>query len=265
MKKFLSIILAIAIVLSLAACGKKESEETLNQDDTQTEAIENEATEEKEPEKDSEKEDEKEAEKEAEKENEKEAEKDDKKDSEKKPEKDDDKKPVKEPEKKPETKPEIKPEVVPETTPEVKPEAKPEVKPEASKTVGQTLLSDFKAKASDSASALSIAEKLAANETLAIGCGAMPVSEGYLTGFDNTEIKGFKEGAMFAPMIGTIPFVGYVFTLADGTNASDFIATLKSAANLRWNICTTAEEMVAGSSGNKVFFVMCPKSFEDAE
>ena len=261
MKKFLSIILAIAIVLSLAACGKKESEETLNQDDTQTEAIENEATEEKEPEKDSEKEDEKEAEKE----NEKEAEKDDKKDSDKKPVKEPEKKPEKEPEKKPETKPEIKPEVVPETTPEVKPEAKPEVKPEASKTVGQTLLSDFKAKASDSASALSIAEKLATNETLAIGCGAMPVSEGYLTGFDNTEIKGFKEGAMFAPMIGTIPFVGYVFTLADGTNASDFIATLKSAANLRWNICTTAEEMVAGTSGNKVFFVMCPKSFEDAE
>ena len=90
----------------------------------------------------------------------------------------------------------------------------------------------------------------------------MAVEPGFLTGFDNTEIKGFKEGAMFAPMIGTIPFVGYVFTLDDSTNASDFISTLKSAANLRWNICTSADEMVTGSAGNKVFFVMCPKSFD---
>ena len=38
---------------------------------------------------------------------------------------------------------------------------------------------------------------------------------------------------------------------------------LKANANLRWNICTTADEMVAGSVGNKVFFVMCPTEFTE--
>ncbi len=171
-------------------------------------------------------------------------------------------------EEKPEVKPEVKPEAKPETKPEVKPETKPEEKPEekpqTSQTVGNTLLSDFKAKAGSHSSAVSLAEALASNPSISnIGCGAMPVEPGFLTGFDNAEIKGFKEGAMFAPMIGTIPFVGYVFTLEDGVNASDFIANLKSSANLRWNICTTADEMIAGSSGNKVFFVMSPKSFEE--
>lgn len=168
------------------------------------------------------------------------------------------------PEVKPEAKPEAKPEVKPEAKPEVKPEAKPEEKPQTSQTVGNTLLSEFKAKAGSHSSAVSLAEALASNSVLQqVNCGAMPVEPGFLTGFDNAEIKGFKEGAMFAPMIGTIPFVGYVFTLEDGVNASDFISTLKASANLRWNICTTADEMVAGSSGNKVFFVMSPKSFEE--
>ena len=159
---------------------------------------------------------------------------------------------------------EAKPEVKPEAKPEVKPETKPEEKPQTSQTVGNTLLSEFKAKAGSHSSAVSLAEALASNSVLQqVNCGAMPVEPGFLTGFDNAEIKGFKEGAMFAPMIGTIPFVGYVFTLEDGVNASDFISTLKASANLRWNICTTADEMVAGSSGNKVFFVMSPKSFEE--
>lgn len=169
-----------------------------------------------------------------------------------------------EPEEKPAVKPETKPETKPEAKPETKPEEKPEEKPQTSQTVGNTLLSDFKAKAGSHSSAVSLAEALASNSLLQqINCGAMAVEPGFLTGFDNAEIKGFKEGAMFAPMIGTIPFVGYVFTLEDGVNASDFISTLKSSANLRWNICTTADEMIAGSSGNKVFFVMSPKSFEE--
>lgn len=166
-------------------------------------------------------------------------------------------------EEKPAVKPEVKPEAKPETKPETKPEVKPEEKPQNSQTVGNTLLSDFKAKAGSHSSAVSLAEALLTNPVIKFNGGAMAVEPGYLTGFDNAEIKGFKEGAMFAPMIGTIPFVGYVFILEDSTNASDFISTLKSSANLRWNICTTADEMIAGSSGNKVFFVMSPKSFEE--
>ena len=173
-------------------------------------------------------------------------------------------------EEKPAQKPAEKPEEKPQqSAPEAKPEAeKPETKPEEEKpaapaTLGKTLLADFKAKASSGMSAQAIAEALMTNPAIKFAGGAMPVEEGLLSGFDNAEIKGFKEGSMFAPMIGSIAFVGYVFELADGTDASAFISTLEKNANLRWNICVAAEEMVTGVSGNKVFFVMCPKSLEE--
>ena len=63
-------------------------------------------------------------------------------------------------------------------------------------------------------------------------------------------------------MIGSIPFVGYVFELEDASSVDSFISTLKDNADLRWNICVAADEMVTGSVGNKVFFVMCPTSLE---
>ena len=92
--------------------------------------------------------------------------------------------------------------------------------------------------------------------------GAMPVEEGFLNGFDE-EVKGFSEGAMFGPMIGTIPFIGYVFKLPAGADVNAFVNGLKSNGNLRWNICTAAEEMVTGNVGQTVFFVMCPAQFEE--
>ena len=92
---------------------------------------------------------------------------------------------------------------------------------------------------------------------------SMPVEQGLLMGFGNAEINGFEEGVMFAPNIGTIPFIGYVFTLADWTDVETFVKTLQDNADLRWNICVEAEEMVVDSVGNKVFFVMCPSQFEE--
>ena len=150
----------------------------------------------------------------------------------------------------------------PAEKPQEKPVEKPTEKPqEAPKTVGNSLLSTFKA--NSSGSALSVAEKIIEKGNLPFAAGAMEVEQGLLSGFDNAEITGFKSGAQFGPMIGSIAFIGYVFELEDGVSASDFIANLKRSANLRWNICVEAEEMVAGSSGNKVFFVMCPKAFEE--
>ena len=99
-------------------------------------------------------------------------------------------------------------------------------------------------------------------DALPFMAGSMPIEEGFLNGFDN-EIKGFAEGAMFGPMIGTIPFIGYIFTLPAGAGVNAFIGTLKANANLRWNICTAAEEMVTGAVGQTVFFVMCPAQFEE--
>ncbi len=129
-------------------------------------------------------------------------------------------------------------------------------------TVGETLLEDFK---NDNAgNAQEIAERLISNEIIEFAGTTMPVEPGLLAGFDNAEITGFEEGVMFAPMMGTIPFVGYIFTLEEGADVEAFKSTLEENANLRWNICTEAEELTVDSEGNKVFFLMSPKSFEEA-
>jgi len=130
-------------------------------------------------------------------------------------------------------------------------------------TVGQTLLNDFKADSTGTAQ--QIAERLIGNEIIEFMGGAMPVEEGLLSGFDNTEIKGFKEGVMFAPVMSSIAFVGYIFELEEGADVEAFKTTLKDSANLRWNICVEAEELIVENEGNKVFFLMCPKSFEQSE
>lgn len=130
-------------------------------------------------------------------------------------------------------------------------------------TVAQALAAEFKAIAATETDAQAIADKLAASAAVAaIGPATMPVEAGFLTGFDNVEITDFEAGVMFAPMIGTIPFVGYVFTLADGADVAAFVQTLEDNANLRWNICTEADEMVAVAEGNTVFFVMAPASLD---
>lgn len=98
--------------------------------------------------------------------------------------------------------------------------------------------------------------KFAENTMFEMAMGSMPVEPGLLTGFDNEEIKGFKEGAMFSPMIGSIPFVGYIFKVDDETNVDDFMKQLKDNANLRWNICTEADQMLITNVDKTVLFVM---------
>lgn len=128
-------------------------------------------------------------------------------------------------------------------------------------TVGEILLADFKD--NPDGTAQEIADRLITNEIIPFAGGAIVVEPGLLTGFDNTEITGFKEGVMFSPMMGTIPFVGYIFVLEDGTDVDVFKQTLEENANLRWNICTEAEELTVDSEGNTVFFLMSPKNFEE--
>ena len=134
----------------------------------------------------------------------------------------------------------------------------------APETLGEHLLVDFEDRLAENGdlTAQELADGILTNELLQFAGGAMPVEEGYLTGFGNTEITGFSEGVMFAPMIGTIPFVGYVFVLENEAAVEDFVTTLTENADPRWNICTEAEETVVGSVATKVFFVMCPKTLE---
>ena len=158
-----------------------------------------------------------------------------------------------------------------ETTTEAEAQANEVVTEEASEeavagdTVAQTLVAEFKALAATETDAQAIADKLAASAAVsAIGPVAMELEleENYLSGFDNYEVLGFDKVIQVAPMMGTIPFISYVFTLADGTDADAFVAGLEANANLRWNICTQADEMAAAAEGNLVFFVMAPASFE---
>lgn len=132
-------------------------------------------------------------------------------------------------------------------------------------SVATTLVAAFKdivANGTD-LTALTIGEELAKNEVIAAAAmSAMEVEAGFLSGFDNAEIKDFKSGVMVAPMIGSIPFVSYVFELEEGADSEAFVKNLTDNANLRWNICVTADEMASATEGNFVFFVMAPMSFE---
>jgi hypothetical protein len=131
--------------------------------------------------------------------------------------------------------------------------------------LGQALYESFLAQndANPDATATEIAEGLLANDFILFSGATMEVEPGYLTGFGNAEITGFEQGTMFAPMIGSIPFVGYVFTLSDDADVESFVTLLSENADPNWNICTEADETVIESAGNKVFFVMCPTSLEE--
>ena len=111
--------------------------------------------------------------------------------------------------------------------------------------------------------ALEIAEKIIAHETIPFMGGAMPVEPGLLSGFGEYEVTGFQEGAMFAPMMNAIAFVGYIFTLEDGADVDAFVQGLTDNADPRWNICVEAEETLVRAEGNKVFFVMSPLTFAE--
>ncbi|MBR5868377.1 MAG: hypothetical protein IKZ21_02920, partial [Clostridia bacterium] len=134
-------------------------------------------------------------------------------------------------------------------------------KAERPDTLGNALLTDFEERkeANDGITAQELADALITNEKILFAPATMPVEPGFLSGF-SSEITGFSEGVMFAPMIGSIAFVGYIFEVDGDVDA--FMETLKSNADPRWNICVEAEETVVGNVGNTVFFVMCPTALE---
>ena len=132
-------------------------------------------------------------------------------------------------------------------------------------TVGAMLAEEFHALKAENPeiTAQEMADAILANPMIAFGGATMEVEPGLLSGFDNAEITGFNNGVMFAPMIGSIPFVGYVFTLEEGADTAAFMQTLTDSANPRWNICVEADETVVENADNMVFFVMCPATFEE--
>lgn len=128
---------------------------------------------------------------------------------------------------------------------------------DADATLGTQLSNLFLAEIANSTDLEAVANTL--STAAEMDCVVMPVSEGFLNGFSE-EITGFSTGYMFSPMIGAIAFVGYVFEVED---AEAFKANLLSVADPRWNICTEAAETVCVTSGNYVFFTMCPGDEEE--
>lgn len=134
--------------------------------------------------------------------------------------------------------------------------------PGADATLGKTLAAVFLA-SDETASCTAVAEEILANEAILFAGQTSPVTPGLLTGFGNEEITGFSDGVMFAPVIGSIPFVGYVFQVENEADLDSFVQLLQENANPRWNVCTEAEETVIQEKGDKVFFLMCPTSLEE--
>ena len=128
-----------------------------------------------------------------------------------------------------------------------------------SNTIASTLYNAFKDEISNNSNLEDVAAVLSENSVFdGIAMVQMPVEPGFLNGFDG-EISGFSKGVMFAPGIGTMPFVGYIFEADDAKALSE---NLKAHAMLNWNICTVADEMVCEPVGNYVFFAMAPNSFD---
>ena len=226
MKKFLSLILALTMILSLAACGASNDAEENDAPAGEEEIMENEPAVDGEPEGEVEEEPAV------------------------------DEQPAADPNAPVENEP-----ATPEVPADPQPEQSEESAPATSgDTVAAQLQKAFEGMADQSA--LDIATALSTHEVIKFGAGAMPVEPGLLSGFDNYEVTGFQEGAVFMPMIGSIAFVGYIFTLEDGADVNAFMENLKANSNPRWNICVAAEETLVSNVGNKVFFVMSPLYLE---
>ena len=133
-------------------------------------------------------------------------------------------------------------------------------------SVAATFAAAFKAEAAkEGATANAIATALSQNPIVPFMPMVVDTEAGFLAGFDNVEIKDFKAAATFGPAIGSIAFISYVFELEADADKDAFVKTLKDNANLRWNICVAAEEMLVETEGNFVFFIMAPLSFEQPE
>ena len=230
MKKFLSLILALTMILSLAACGASNDAEENDAAAGEEEIVEDETVTEGEVEEEPEVEDEQPAA--------------------------DPNAPVENEPAAPDAPVENEP-----AAPEVPADPQPEQEAPAASgdTVAAQLQKTFASMAAGS-SALDIATALSTHEVIKFGAGAMPVEPGLLSGFDNYEVTGFQEGAVFMPMIGSIPFVGYIFQVEEGIDMINYVNDLSANCNPRWNVCVEADETLVGYYGNTVFFLMCPAS-----
>ena len=140
-----------------------------------------------------------------------------------------------------------------------KPQTPPEDTPsQGGDTVGDIMLGIFRANRDKTPE--EIANACISHSEIKFSPMTTPLEPGYFSEFGG-DISGFTSCVKFGPMIGSIPFAGFVFEVADDADA--FAKMLRSSADPRWNICVEAEQTVCEVYGNKVFFLMCPKVFAD--
>ncbi len=132
----------------------------------------------------------------------------------------------------------------------------------AEKTTGWVMWNTFVENCNGLMTADVLAEILAMQPYIPFSPMAMPVMpdpEASLFGFDNYQFSNFEMAGMFMPMMSSIPFLGYVFDLAEGADVQAFVNQLAENCNPRWMQCVDADQIVVGAIGNQVFFLMSLK------
>lgn len=99
-------------------------------------------------------------------------------------------------------------------------------------------------------------EKISYEEYVSYQIVTMPVEDlSFLSGL--TEVPaGIGEAYLYQPGMMGQAYIGYLFRLTEGTDIEAFKTALKEKADLRWNICTSANTIICENYGDTVFFSM---------
>ena len=133
-------------------------------------------------------------------------------------------------------------------------QTKPDASSAVQDTLGSQLVNQFQKHAKEESDPMEIAQKIVSDDLAEISLDAESVEPGWLNGFDEN-VTGFTKGVMIAPVIGSIPYVSYVFE-TDYPEA--LVEELDEKHNMRCNICTEAEEKVSSIYENLVYYAMVP-------
>lgn len=146
--------------------------------------------------------------------------------------------------------------VVEDPYPEFVPEEN--VKPEGD-TAATVLSNKFLEIAASEKDMNKIAEELVSDQAIMpLALDIVEATPGYLNGFSQ-DIKNFNKGIMMIPMIGGQPFASYILETDDVAALTE---ELNTSVDLRWNICTAADEIMITNVDNLVYVVLAPWSFE---
>lgn len=131
---------------------------------------------------------------------------------------------------------------------------------ESENTIGTILANNFEKEIIKSNDINLVLENLSKTKELDIMMDITKLEEDNknLSGFSK-EITNYNEVYVMRPMIGTIPFISYVFV---SDNVNELEKEIKDSYDLRWNVCTVADSMNMKIVDNYLFFVMSPDSFD---